>query len=185
MADVKRFKVMSGNKVSTAKQKEKELDCVLGLHNLHHLLNMDSKFDLPPRRNAIVGEHIFHPLVPPGEVDLHIPPAITPSQEKNMTEVLDFQKFLPSAAAAIKRALGKDGNDHIFFPNVDKRGKNLYDGAYVLHLRVQREESAENLDLWTVEYLVGASYSYETYKGYFQMRPDLAVVANICQCYSG
>jgi hypothetical protein len=36
-----------------------------------------------------------------------------------------------------------------------------------------------------VKYVVGASYSYETHKGYFQMSRDNAVKASICDCYSG
>ena len=62
-----------------------------------------------------------------------------------------------------------------------KRGINLYDGAYVLQLKVNNEL----LDTWTVKYIVGASYSYETHVGYFQMSRENAVLNSICDCFSG
>jgi len=185
IADLKQWKVMEGNKVSTVEMKEKELDCVSGLHNLLQLLKMNPKFDNPARRNAIPEEHIFKPLVPPEDVELKIPPPITPTVSKTIPHVRKFEGFLASAAPAIKRALEKYGNEHVFFPNVGKRGRNLYEGAYVLQLRVQEENPDDQLGVWTAQYLVGASYSFESYKGYFQISKDDAVLCNICECYSG
>jgi len=185
IADVKQWKVMEGNKVSTVKQKEQELDCVIGLHNLRQLLKMNPDFDIPTRRNAIPDEHIFKPRIAPEDVDLKIPAAITPKIRKTIPHVLKFEQFLSSAAPAAKRALERYGKEHVFFPNVGKRGRNLYEGAYVLQLRVQEENADDQLDVWTVQYIVGASYSFESYKGYFQMSKDEAVLCNICECYSG
>ncbi len=51
----------------------------------------------------------------------------------------------------------------------------------MLQLRVQKEL----LDVWTVKYVVGASYSYETHTGYFQMSRESAVKCSICDCFSG
>ena len=73
------------------------------------------------------------------------------------------------------------GDEGVFFPTVRKRGRNLYNGAYVLQLKVQNE----GLDVWTVKYLVGASYSYETHTGYFQMSMANAVMNSVCDCYGG
>jgi hypothetical protein len=41
------------------------------------------------------------------------------------------------------------------------------------------------LDVWTVKYIVGASYSYETHSGYVQMSKEDAALKHICDCYSG
>ncbi len=92
-----------------------------------------------------------------------------------------FKDFLPSAAKAIENALKLHAKECVFYPTVRKRGENLYKGAYVLHLRVQEEL----LSTWTVKYLVGASYSYETHTGYVQMSRDNAVMSSICDCFSG
>ena len=61
------------------------------------------------------------------------------------------------------------------------RGQNLYNGAYVLQLQLQREV----LDVWTLKYIVGASYSYETHTGYVKMSKEDAALKKICDCYSG
>ena len=57
----------------------------------------------------------------------------------------------------------------------------MYNGAYVLQLRVNNDE----MDEWTVKYPVGASYSYEVHIGFFRMSQDNAVIESICDCYSG
>jgi hypothetical protein len=61
------------------------------------------------------------------------------------------------------------------------RGQNLYNGAYVLQLQLQREV----LDVWTLKYIVGASYSYETHTDYVKMSKEDAALKHICDCYSG
>jgi hypothetical protein len=180
-ADLKRAKVMESNKARTAADLEGALDCVIALHNLRVLLKADPDYDLPERRAAIPGEHIFKPLVPTNEVDLKIPADPPDLSLAKYRHIKEFQEFMPSAAGAIRRAMDLHGNECVFFPTVRKRGENLYNGAYVLQLRVHKEE----LDLWTVRYLVGASYSYETHVGYFQMSRDNAVIASICDCFSG
>ncbi len=81
----------------------------------------------------------------------------------------------------MKKAMELAGDEGVFFPTVRKRGENLYNGAYVLQLQVQHE----GLGVWTVKYLVGASYSHETHSGYVEMTRDNAVVRSICDCFSG
>ena len=181
IADVKLAKVMESNKIGTVADFEEVLDCVLALHNLRVLLKANPQYDMPERRAAIPGEHIFKPLVPDNEVDLKIPADAPDLSLEKYRHISKFKDFLPSAAGAVTRALELHGNEGVFFPTVRKRGENLYNGAYVLQLRVQEEV----LGTWTVKYLVGASYSYETHTGYVQMSRDNAVISNICDCYSG
>lgn len=181
IADLKLAKVMSSNKISTVAEFEKILDCVIALHNLRVLLKADPRFDMPHRRAAIPGEHVFGPKVPEKDVDLKIPadePDLTLAEYQH---IRSFKEFLPSAAGAMRRALELRGKESVFYPTVRKRGLNLYNGAYVLQLRVQEEE----LDSWTVKYIVGASYSYETHTGFFQMSRDNAAINSICDCFSG
>lgn len=181
IADLKLFKVMESNKIESVAQFEKVLDCATALHNLKVLIKFDPRFDIPARRAAIPGEHIFGPKVPEKNVDLKIP-ADPPNPElRDFRHISKFKDFLPSAAGAIGKAVELRGNDSVFFPTVRDRGKNLYNGAYVLQLRVQEEL----LERWTVKYIVGASYSYETHTGYFQMSRDNAVIRSICDCFSG
>ena len=115
------------------------------------------------------------------DVDLKIPADLPNISLAKYHHISNFKDFLPSAAGAIRKALELHGNEGIFYPTVRKRGENLYNGAYVLQLRVQEEL----LGTWTVKYLVGASYSYETHTSYFQMSRDNAVIASICDCFSG
>jgi hypothetical protein len=181
IADLKLAKVMERNKISTVSDFEEVLDCVIGLHNLRVLLKANPQFDIPRRRAAIPGEHIFKPVVPENEVDLKIPADAPNLALAKYRHVSRFKDFLPSAAKAIGKAMELHGNESVFYPTVRKRGENLYNGAYVLQVRVQEEL----LGTWTVKYLVGASYSYETHTGYFKMSRDNAVMGSICDCFSG
>jgi hypothetical protein len=181
IADLKLAKVMERNKISTVSDFEEVLDCVIGLHNLRVLLKANPQFDIPRRRAAIPGEHIFKPVVPENEVDLKIPADAPNLALAKYRHVSRFKDFLPSAAKAIEKAMELHGNESVFYPTVRKRGENLYNGAYVLQVRVQEEL----LGTWTVKYLVGASYSYETHTGYFKMSRDNAVMGSICDCFSG
>lgn len=181
IADLKLAKVMHGNKLSAVSDFEEVLDCVIALHNLRVLLKANPHFNIPERRAAIPGEHIFRRLVVENDVDLKIPADLPNLLLPNYRHIINFKDFLPSAAGAIRKALELHGNEGIFYPTVRKRGENLYNGAYVLQLRLQEEL----LGTWTVKYLVGASYSYETHTGYFQMSRDNAVIASICDCFSG
>lgn len=166
IADLKLAKVLDGNKISEVEDRSKELDCVIGLHNLRVLLKDDPEYAIPQRRAAIPDDHVFKPLASPKELDFKIPAEIRPSQEALIGHIRAFETFLPSAAPALKKAVKIGGDGSVFLPTVGKRGRNLFNGAYVLHLRVQEEE----MQVWTVKFLVGASYSYETHFGYFQIR---------------
>jgi hypothetical protein len=179
--DLKCFKVMDSNKIKAATEFEEVLDCVIALHNLRVLLKGDKAFDLLPRRAAIAGDHVFKPKIPQEDVDLKIPADGPDLSKPEYRDIRDFKGFLASAAPAVKNALEKKGRDCIFFPTVKLRGQNLYNGAYVLQLQLQRE----GLDVWTVKYIVGASYSYETHSGYVQMSKEDAALKHICDCYSG
>lgn len=181
IADLKLAKVLFGNKINAIVSHEKELDCVIGLHNLRVLLKTDPQFDIPRRRNALVDEHIFKPLMKSEELDLKIPLPITPKMESEIAHIRRFEEFLSSASPAIGNALETGGKECVFYPTVGKRGRNLYNGAYVLQLRLQEEL----MECWTIKYLVGASYSYELHTGYFQMSKDDAAKAHICDCYAG
>lgn len=181
IADLKKAQVLGANKVNSVADATKDLDCVLALHNLRVLLKEDANYDIPERRAALAEEHVFKPLTPPNELDFKIPPEIRPKMEKDIKHIRAFERFLPSAAPALKKSVEIGGDGSVFYPTVGKRGRNLYSGAYVLHLQVQKEE----MDVWTVKFVVGASYSYETHSGYFQISKDEAPKASICDCYSG
>ena len=73
IADLKLAKVMNGNKISEVARLEKVLDCVIALHNLRVLLKANKAFDIPKRRSAVPGAHVFKPLIPADQVDLKIP----------------------------------------------------------------------------------------------------------------
>ena len=179
--DLKCFKIMCRNKIKAVAEFEQVLDCVIALHNLRVLLKSDETFDLPARRAAVPGDHVFKPSVPQKDVDLKIPADVPDLTVPEYRDIRDFKGFLASAAPAITNALEKNGRDCIFFPTVKIRGQNLYNGAYVLQLQLQREL----LDVWTLKYIVGASYSYETHSGYVQMSKEDAALKHICDCYSG
>lgn len=181
IASVNETVVMTFNHISSAKAEGDTLDCGLALDNLKQLLKLYPNFDLPPRKHAVPGEHIFKPLVPEEAVDLKIPADPPNLGAAELKHVAGFIGFLPSAVPAIKRAIEIAGENGVFLPTVGRRGQALYDGAYVLQLRVQKEL----LSVWTVKYLVGASYSYETHWGYFQISQDDAAKEHICDCFSG
>ena len=181
IADLKLAKVMNGNKISSVFEFERVLDCVIALHNLRVLLKHNPRFDIPARRAVVPGEHVFKPLVPQNDVDLKIPANPPNLSAPTFSHIRKFKDFLPSTHGAIQKAIELAGKECVFFPTVRRRGQNLYNRAYVLQLRVQEEQ----LERWTVKYLVGASYSYETHVGYFQWSRENAVISSICDCYSG
>ncbi len=181
IANLKLAKVMESNKIESVEMVEKLLDCVIALHIFRVLVKRVPDFDIPPRRAAIPGEHILKPLMPQKDVDQKIPEDPPNLALAEYRHIRDFKDFLPSAARAIGKAMELRGDEGVFFPTVRKRGRNLYNGAYVMQLRVQPEE----LDVWTVQYVVGASYSYETHMGYVEMSRDNAVTRSICDCFSG
>ena len=178
---LKLFRVMQSNKLQAAAFFEKVLDCVMALHNLKILFKMDPNFAIPARRNALPGEHIFLPKIKTADVDLKIPANEPNLEAVSLRHIREFTQFLASAARGIRKALKRKGDEGVFFPNVLTRAENLYKGAYVLQLRVQNEAE----DFWTVKYLVGASYSYQTHTGYVQMTKESAALNHICDCYSG
>lgn len=173
--------MLEGNKVTSIDARSKELDCVIGLHNLRILCKVDPNYIIPNRRAAIPQDHVFKPLTPMSEVDLKIPPPITLQLEAKMKHIKKFKSLLSSVTPIMKKAVEIGSDETIFFPTVRKRGRNLHDGAYVLQLKLQEEE----LEVWTVKFLVGASYSYDTHTGYFQLSKDDACIGSICSCYSG
>ena len=109
---------MDGNKIKAAAEFEQVLDCVIALHNLRVLLKSDETFDLPARRAAVPGDHVFKPSVPQKDVDLKIPADVPDLTVPEYRDIRDFKGFLASAAPAITNALEKKGRDCIFFPTV-------------------------------------------------------------------
>jgi hypothetical protein len=96
IADLKLAKVMERNKIKTVSKFEKVLDCVIGLHNLRVLLKANPQFDIPVRRAAIHGEHIFRPQVPENEVDFKIPadaPDLSVKKVSPFEQVQGFPSF--------------------------------------------------------------------------------------------
>jgi hypothetical protein len=154
---------------------------VIGLHNLRVLIKENPNYDIPERRAALPEEHVFKPQVAPHEVDLKIPDEIRPRDEASIKHIRQFERLLPSLAPTLWKALETGGRDSVFYPTVGVRGKNLYNGAYVLQLQLQEE----TLGVWTVKFIVGASYSYETHTGYFRLSQNEAPISHICCCYSG
>jgi len=179
--DLKEWKVMKGKKFSEVKTASKELDAVISLHNINILLKYDPQYEIPDRRAALKDEHVFKPTISPEEVNLKIPKQLCPAGKVNIKHITAFKAWLPSVIPTLKKSLENCENESVFFPTVGDRGRCLHNGAYVLQLRVEKEA----LDVWSVKFLVGASYSYQTHTGYFQLSKNSAPVCNICCCYSG
>ena len=112
--DLKCFKIMDGNKIKAVAEFEQVLDCVIALHNLRVLLKGDQKFDLPARRAAVPGDHVFKPSVPQKDVDLKIPADAPDLSKPEYHDIRDFKGFLASAAPAVKNALEKKA-ETVFF----------------------------------------------------------------------
>jgi hypothetical protein len=114
IADLKRAKVMESNKIATVSDFERVLDCVIGLHNLRVLLKANPRFDIPARRAAIPGEHIFKPLVAEKDVNLKIPIDAVNLALPEHRHIRGFKDFLPSAAGAIGKAMELHGDEGFF-----------------------------------------------------------------------
>ena len=69
IADLKVAKVLEGNKITSVEDRTKELDCVIGLHNLRVQLKEDPEYDIPERRGVLSEDHVFKPKTPPKELD--------------------------------------------------------------------------------------------------------------------
>jgi hypothetical protein len=103
---------------------------------------------------------------------LKIPQLLRPRGAVNIAHITAFKAWLPSVIPTLKKSLENCENESVFFPTVGDRGRCLHNGAYVLQLRVEKEA----LDVWSVKFLVGASYSYQTHTGYFQLSKNSAPV---------
>ena len=103
IGDLKKNKVMEGNKISSVVEKTDELDCVIGLHNLRVLRELIENYDIPARRNHIPGEHVFRPKIPENEVVLKIPDPIPAKMEASIKHIRKFEEFMPSVAPALRK----------------------------------------------------------------------------------
>lgn len=179
--DLKLEKWLDLSRLWEVDQLEKVLDAAFALHNLRMLCKLVENFKLEQRNWPIPGEHIFHPKQPALEVNWGIPKNLADLKLPELSHIAEFLDFLHSTPKALAKELGQTEEGSIFYPNVRVRGTNLYLGAYVLQLQVQNM----GLDVFRVKYIVGASYSYLTHVGYFEMTKYEASARNICDCFSG
>lgn len=110
IGDVKRAKILFGNKVGKIEDRSKDLDCVLALHNLRIRCKANPQYDIPFRRSPLPKEHVFGPRIPPEQLDLKIPKAVTSEMEAKVVHVREFERFLASETRALKKALAVGDN---------------------------------------------------------------------------
>lgn len=184
-ANIKLWECLQDNNVESVKFVEKQLDCVFALHNFQKLRIHVPNYDIEIRKHIIIDSHV---LISKKLPNLGIPDPYIQRNNVDVSHIFKFERMLKSAVLAFECALGlapentrNHKNSCIFTQTVSARGKNLFLGGYVLQIRLMEQAN----DVWAVRYIVGASYSYDLHVGYFETRKDLAVIRNICDCYSG
>jgi hypothetical protein len=167
---LKLWKALDDNKIKSAGTFSEILDCTMGLHNFKELFNSDPNYQIPCRNRTIPGEHVFKSRE---EKKSGIPDEPRQSMVNRASNVFKFKTSLLSLQNELAVAVGEGGGPADFFPTVIQRGKNLFNGAYVLQLRLQ----PGLVEDWFIRFKVGASYSYETHSGVlsFDQRKD-------CRC---
>lgn len=179
--ELKNNKVLSDVNMVSAGHYEAIFDAVAALHNLRVMLRADSNYKLPRYNAMILGDYIIEPFDELTDKILGLPQKLPDLSKHALKHVHDYLEFLSFQLASVKEAVKVGVRGVRFLPNVAIRGRNLYMGAYVLQLMVQKC----GVDGWVVRYLVGASYSYEIHVGYVEMIPGNAVSHSICDCYAG
>lgn len=177
-SDLKKFHVLDGNKINSARTFAQLLDCCMGLHNFILEVKRDPRYQIPRRNRTIEAEHVFTTA---SEKNLKIPDPPRTNVINRASHVEEFKNYLKLRRNDLAVAIGEGEGRSIFFPHVNYRGENLYDGAYVLQLRLQKGV----VDDWYVRFVVGASYSYERHEGYFHLTRGMIVEASICDCFAG
>ena len=83
-------------------------------------MKANKDFDIPKRRAAVPGKHIFKPLIPADQVDLKIPAKKLDLNGSDLKHVKAFTELLTSADKTRGDQAGWKG---VFFsPTVRKRG---------------------------------------------------------------
>jgi hypothetical protein len=101
--ELKTAKVMERNNIFSADLLSKVLDCVIGLHNLRVLLRANANYEIMPRRHVIADSHIFRPLIPKKDVDLHIPEDKPDLKRPDLSTFRSSSNFFPVLQQRSKR----------------------------------------------------------------------------------
>lgn len=179
--ELKNNKVLSNVTMVTAGHYEAVFDAVAALHNLRVMTRADSNYKLPRHNSTVLGDYIIEPLDDLTDKILGLPQNLPDLSSHALKHVHDYLEFLSFQLASVKEAVNVGVRGVRFLPHVASRGRDLYMGAYVLQLMVQKR----GVDGWVVRYLVGASYSYEIHVGYVEMISGNAVSQSICDCFAG
>jgi hypothetical protein len=175
---IKLFKVLEGTSVDSIAMFEKLLDVACALVNLKELCRLNCLDSIPAVARHAPDAHII-------TNDLGVPQAISrtqPGDSPHLAQhVLAFREALTAIVPELQRVLRGEGNYSCFTVRVRARGKSLFEGANVLHVQPQDEGDG----LWTIRFVVGASMKAISYVCYVQIKKDLAVRQQVCECKNG
>lgn len=175
---LKEFGISQGGTIDSIEKLEMEVDIVCELHNLKVRTREKLLKKIPKKGKFEVNAHIITPdLDPP----LKIPRSVPLDSPKVPSHVTRFREELSSIVPKLERILKGDDPDCPFSGRVLARGNNLFEGCNVLQVAVQDEDDG----LYTVRFHVGASMKNPVYKCFVQIKKDVGVVQQVCECKQG
>ncbi len=175
---LKEFGISQGGSVDSIEKLELEVDVVCALHNLKVLCREGRMEAVPRRARFAPSTHIFTPdLEPP----LKIPACVPLDSPKVPSHVSRFREELSSVVPKLEAILNGSDSDNPFSQRVLARGKNLADGCNVLQVAVQDDDDG----LYTLKFNVGASMKSVVYDCFVQVKKDVGIIQQACECKHG
>lgn len=154
------------------------VDIACALVNLKLLFNLGWTQLIPPRAPHAWGSHIITRQETP---DLKIPAIVNTSTPAFPSHLKRFQVGLSAIVPLLSQMLKTGSDESCFAPNVAVRGERLYQGGYLLQLRVQGQQD----DTWLILWKVGASYSAKNHQGIVELKRDVGIFRSHCTCHNG
>lgn len=175
---LKKWEILHGGSVDSIKTKEKELDVAMALHNLNLRARLDLLRAIPTRAKYPPGCQIITSDLEP---KISIPKFLKPTDAKFPSHLTAFIAALSSIGPTLHKIVIAARQFDIFSDRTKKRGENLFLGGCVLQISVEKED----LDVWRVRFLVGASRKHCIYRCYARLNQDSGILSSICECMAG
>jgi hypothetical protein len=175
---VKEFGSVQGMKIESIEKFETLLDNVCAQHNLKEMMRQGLGHLIPKVAPCAPEAHIFTVDLEPS---LKIPREVSLNSPKMPLHLKQFHEELKSVVPQLQKILAGVSHKACFSTRVLARGRNLFEGANVLQVTVQDEGDG----LYTLRFNVGASMKSPVYKCYVQLKKDLGLIRQACECKNG
>lgn len=157
---------------------EKDLDVVISAVNLNILAETNNLELIIANLPRNLRSHIITPLQ---EQELVIPKFIKLDDPYFPSHIKDFLDAIKSMMAELSGVLQPVSKGGKFSLRVTTRGINIADSGYLQQIQVQKLEN----DGWRIIGLVGASFSFPSWRIAVNLTSKGEMLNNFCKCING